>query len=53
MKSLQKQVGVGQKKAMNKLNTQGLESNHCLNLISHGRIVKISDLIFNLDKKMQ
>ena len=38
MKSLQKQVGVGQKKAMNKLNTQGLESNHCLNLISHGGI---------------
>jgi hypothetical protein len=38
MKSLQKQVGVGQKKAMNKLNTQGLESNHCLNLISHSGV---------------
>ena len=27
------------KKAMNKLNTQGLESNHCLNLISDSGVV--------------
>ncbi len=29
---------------MNKLNTQGLESNHCLNLISHGGVEPRCDL---------
>ena len=44
MKSLQKQVEFGQKKAMKKVGNKRENLIHCLNLISYGRIVSFAEL---------